>query len=155
MWSRYVSSKAFRWSLAAVAIAILSGMSGCISVRGSLETEETTVVQQTEPGNPFIGKVRHVVLYAYKPGTPAEVIAAQEEQGRAMANEITQIEDVEHGTILGSGGRAQGYTHGLIFTYANEADLQAYVAHPAHQQFVQTALPNLSQMLVFDYIAEE
>ncbi|MBI1319941.1 MAG: Dabb family protein [Candidatus Hydrogenedens sp.] len=105
--------------------------------------------------NPAIGKVRHVVLYAYKDDVTPEQQAEIAEQSRKLIDQIPLIEDLEWGTDLTEGARSQGYTHCLIFTFATPEAVKEYVARPAHQAFFELAKPHLGKLLVVDYVAQE
>lgn len=105
-------------------------------------------------GNPNLGKIRHVVLYAHKEGTTEEQVKEIEAESRKLIDSIDQILDYEWGTHVGSGPLSQGYTHCLMMTFENESTLKEYVAHPAHQAFVKLAFPHLEKMLVIDYKAQ-
>lgn len=105
--------------------------------------------------NPAIGKVRHVVLYAYKPEVSAEKQAEIAQRSRELINQIPLIEDIEWGPDVNAGARAQGYTHCVLMTFASPGAVKEYVAHPAHQAFLELAKPHLEKLLVMDYIAQE
>lgn len=105
--------------------------------------------------NPAIGKVRHVVLYAYKAEVSVEKQAEIAQRSRELINQIPLIEDLEWGPDLNAGARSQGYTHCLLMTFATPEAVAAYVAHPAHQAFLELAKPHLEKLLVVDYVAQE
>lgn len=105
--------------------------------------------------NPAIGKVRHVVLYAYKPEVTVEKQAEIAQRSRELINQIPLIEDLEWGPDLNAGARSQGYTHCLLMTFADAEAVAAYAAHPAHQTFLELAKPHLDKLLVVDYTAQE
>ncbi len=105
--------------------------------------------------NPAIGKVRHVVLYAYKPEVTPEKQAEIAERSRELVNQIPLIEELEWGPDLSEGARSQGYTHCLLMTFATPEAVKEYVAHPAHEAFLELAKPHLAKLLVVDYIAKE
>ncbi len=111
--------------------------------------------ESTKIPNPNLGKVRHVVLYAYK----AEVTPEKQEeiatQSRNLINQIDLIRDLEWGPNLGTGPVSQGYTHCLLMTFDSFEDVKTYAAHPAHQDFLALARPHLDKLLVVDYVAQE
>lgn len=106
-------------------------------------------------GNPYLGKTRHVVLYAYKADTTPEMQAEIAEKSRKLIEQIPLIEDLEWGTNVGDAGRAQGFTHCLLMTFANQAAVKEYAATPQHQEFLKLAMPHLEKLMVVDYVAQE
>ena len=133
-----------RWGWAA-AVAVVAA--------GALWSPGPAVWAKT--ANPAIGKVRHVVLYAYKPETTAEQQAEIAERSRDLISRIPLIEDLEWGTDVNDGARAQGYTHCLLMTFASYDAVKEYAAHPAHVEFLELAKPHLGKLLVVDYVAQE
>ncbi len=69
----------------------------------------------------------------------------------ALPAAIDLIVAFEWGTNVSPEGLAQGYTHCFQLTFANEADRDAYLVHPAHREFVEMPKPGIEQTLVFDY----
>ncbi len=97
--------------------------------------------------------LRHIVLFAFKPeATPSE-IASVEEAFAALPGQIPEIIDFEWGTDVSIEGRAQGFTHCFLVTFADEAGREAYLPHPAHQAFVALVSQHRERGLVIDYWA--
>ena len=98
-----------------------------------------------------IPELRHVVIFKYKP----EVTAAQlDEINRAFQNlkiAIPQVKEFERGINNSPEGLNKGFTHCYLITFANEADRDAYLPHPAHKQFVELIGGKLEEAFVFDY----
>jgi len=98
------------------------------------------------------GKVlRHVVLFKFKQSsTPADVdriVAAF----RGLPARIAQIKEFEWGTDVSPEGKAQGFTHCFLVSFASEADRDAYLPHPAHKEFVGIVGPHLEGVCVVDF----
>lgn len=102
-----------------------------------------------------MGKLRHVVLLAFKDDAPPEKIKAVEEGFCALPAKIPQITAYEWGTDCSVEGKAHGYTHCFLVTFDNAAGRQAYLPHPAHKAFVERLKPSLDKVLVIDYVARE
>lgn len=109
----------------------------------------------SDVSNPYLGKVRHVVLYSYKDGVTQEQQDEIAAKSRNLINQIDLIRDLEWGPNLGTSPVSQGYTHCLIMTFDSFDDVKTYAAHPAHQEFLALARPHLEQLLVVDYVAQE
>lgn len=95
--------------------------------------------------------LRHVVLFQFKDGTPAESVRQVENAFRALPDKINVIQDFEWGTDVSVEGMAEGYTHCFFVTFANEADRDAYLPHPDHTAFGAVLRPHLEKALVVDY----
>jgi hypothetical protein len=96
-------------------------------------------------------QLRHVVLFQFhEQVTPAQV----DEVAKAFARLPAQIPEIvafEWGTDVSVEGKAQGFTHGFLVTFKDEAGRDVYLPHPAHQEFVKLVGPRVKDVLVFDY----
>jgi len=102
------------------------------------------------------GKIlRHVVLFKFKDGTSPEKIKEIEDAFAALPGKIDAIQDFEWGTDNSPEGKAQGFTHCYLVTFANEQGRDAYLPHPAHEAFKKIVGPHLDKVLVVDYWAED
>lgn len=97
--------------------------------------------------------LRHVVLFKFKDGTAAADVTAIEDAFRALPAQIDAIQDFEWGTDVSVEGKAEGYTHCFLVTFADAAARDIYLPHPAHKAFGQVLRPHLDKVLVFDYWA--
>src|SRR6266568_1443364 len=97
--------------------------------------------------------LRHVVMYKFKDDvTPAqlkEVIDAF----ASLPKKVDTIIGFEHGTNVSKEGKSEGFTHVFVVTFKNEADRDAYIAHPAHEAYVKVVRDRREKVVVFDYWA--
>ena len=97
--------------------------------------------------------LRHIVMYKFKddlkPAEIDEVIAAF----NALPSKIDTIIGYEHGTNIGAEGKSEGFTHVFVVTFKNEKDRDAYIAHPAHAEYVKVAKGRREKVIVFDFWA--
>src|SRR5438034_11272408 len=97
---------------------------------------------------------RHVVMYKLKDDvTPAqlkEVIDAF----AALPKKVDTIIGFESGTNISTEGKSEGFTHMFVVTFKNEADVAAYLVHPAHEAYVNVVKGRREKVTVFDYWAE-
>lgn len=121
----------------------------------ALATISLAAVAGDKLANPALGKVRHVVLYAYKADVTPEKQAEIAQSSRDLIKHIELIKDLEWGADLNAGARSQGYTHCLLMTFDSQEAVKEYIAHPAHQAFVELAKPHLEKLMVVDYVAAE
>ena len=98
--------------------------------------------------------LRHVVLLKFKPEATAEQIAAIETAFCALPKKIDTITDFEWGTDVAPEKRSEGFTHCFLVSFADAAGRDAYLPHPAHQEFVSLLKPKLEKVLVVDYWAK-
>ncbi len=103
-----------------------------------------------------MSKLRHVVMFKFKEDSSPEAIREIEQEFAALPSKIDGITDFEWGTDISTEGKTQGYSHCFLVTFTNEAARDAYLPHPAHQEFVKlvrrhTAGPSL----VLDYWSRE
>jgi heme-degrading monooxygenase HmoA len=98
--------------------------------------------------------LRHIVMYKFKDDvTPAqlkEVIDAF----AALPKKVDTIVGFEHGTNVSKEGKSEGFTHVFVVTFKNEADLAAYLIHPAHEAYVKVVRDRREKVVVFDYWAD-
>lgn len=97
--------------------------------------------------------LRHVVLFAFRPETTPDQIAAVEAAFAALPAQIPAIIAFEWGRDVSVEGKAQGFTHCFLVTFEDEAGRAAYLPHPAHQAFVQLVSQHREKGLVLDYWA--
>lgn len=131
---------------ALVLIATLS--SGCLVMRGQVTT--TTRVSTTDTRD-----LVHIVLFKFKEGASAAEIAQVERAFRNLPHQIQEVQDFSWGVEMSGRNLSQGFTHGGMFTFDNEADRDAYLAHPSHVAFAQLAGQVVEETFVFDYWAQE
>lgn len=83
------------------------------------------------------GRVRHVVVFKYKPdATPAQIQQVTA-AFRALATSIPGITGFEDGVNDSPEGKNQGFTHVYVLTFENAAARDAYLPHPEHKKFGQ------------------
>ena len=97
--------------------------------------------------------LRHVVLFRWKPETPAAKTREIEDAFRALPGKIPQIAGFEWGHDVSVGGFSQGYTHCFVVSFHSAADRDVYVPHPDHAAFIALSRPHVDGLLVIDYFA--
>lgn len=117
---------------------------GCISIRASVKEDASLSHHKV---------LRHVVLCKFKEGTTPPQIAEIERRFFELKDKIDVIECIEGGADASVEGLAQGFTHCFIVTFPDEAARDAYIPHPAHQEFVASLKPYLDKLLVVDFWA--
>jgi len=98
-------------------------------------------------------KLRHMVLFGFKPGTSEAQVAELVGRFRALKDDVPGVEDFECGVDVSPEGLSQGHTHCFLLTFASESARDAYLPHPRHQAFVSWIGPIVEKALVVDYWA--
>jgi hypothetical protein len=98
--------------------------------------------------------LRHVVLFQFKEGTTEAKIKEIEAAFASLPGKIEVIQEFEWGTNISVEGKADGFTHCFLVTFGSDADRDAYLPHPDHQEFVSLVRPNVDRSLVLDYWAQ-
>lgn len=99
--------------------------------------------------------VSHVVLAWLKPGTSQEYIAEVEARSQVL-RDIPGVREIRTGVALASDRPVVDASYDLgIYVYFDTAeDLQRYLGHPTHTDFVnQWVKPHLERMQVYDFQA--
>jgi hypothetical protein len=95
--------------------------------------------------------LRHVVLFGFKSTSSPEDIQKIVEAFKALPSKISEIKDFEWGINSSPEGLNQGLTHAFTVTFHSDSDRDAYIPHPAHQEFVGVLGPHLDKVTVLDY----
>jgi len=95
--------------------------------------------------------VRHVVLFAYKAGTTPDQARDIEKRFLDLKNKIDGVLDLEGGADISAEKMQQGFTHCFVVSFVNTAARDAYLPHPAHQEFVKFLGPYIEKALVIDF----
>ena len=96
-------------------------------------------------------KLRHVVLFGFKPSASEAQVDDLVTRFRALQGLVPGIDAFECGTNSSPEGLAQGHSHCFTLTFASDAARDGYLVHPDHLAFVKFAGPLLEKSLVVDY----
>ena len=99
--------------------------------------------------------LRHVVLFKFTDSTTPEQIKRIEDAFRVLPSKINFIRGFEWGTNVSPENLNQGYTHCFFLTFASDKDRDAYLLHPAHQDFGKILTPYLDKVTVVDFWAQK
>ena len=95
--------------------------------------------------------VKHVVSFKFKKDATAEQIKRIETAFAALKGAIPQIQSLEWGTNVSKENLDKGFTHMWVLSFKNEADVQTYIDHKVHQDFVALLKPILDDAFVLDF----
>jgi hypothetical protein len=98
---------------------------------------------------------KHLVLLRLKPQTTPEEIAEIFEALDDLQERIPGIVDICSGPYESPEGLHKGFTHAFILTLADGESRDAYLEHPAHEEFkqliVQHLAGGLADLVAFDF----
>ena len=95
--------------------------------------------------------IRHILLIAFKQGTPPARIDAVRTAFLAIPHQVRGVTAVEWGENDSPEGRDDGFTHSVLMTFADEAVRQRYLPHPDHDALKAIFRPVLARIIVLDY----
>ena len=98
-------------------------------------------------------KIHHIVLVkfpAHKFQRLADLMADLEK----LRTRLPGFLSLCGGPYASPEGLNQGYTHGLLMTFADAATRDRYLTHPDHDKIKQAFLPDLEGVVAFDFEAD-
>jgi len=94
--------------------------------------------------------IDHVVFLAVRPGTPDASVETMLRALRGLSGKIPVVRELTAGPTVTDRGRQ--FTHGLLVRFGSRADLDTYLAHPAHVAVVEEFVkPIADDVLVLDW----
>lgn len=104
-------------------------------------------------------QVKHVVLMKVRPETPASQVEKIFRDLPSLVGQVPGLLDFSGGAYSTTEGLNQGFTHGFVMTFADEASRDGYLPHPLHEfvksQIVAVLDGGLSGVIAFDWLAEK
>lgn len=104
-----------------------------------------------------MAKIHHVVLLRFKPETSSATLDAMSKALVDLKGKVPGILDVSSGPYASSEGLNQGFTYGLMVTFADAASRDGYLQHPDHEVVKQMILDELDgefdRVVAFDWQA--
>ncbi|MCH7376818.1 Dabb family protein [Aeromonas sp. MR19] len=95
--------------------------------------------------------IRHILLITFKGEASPDDIAAVRAAFLAIPHQVSGVLAVEWGQNDSPEGRAEGFTHSVLMTFADEAARQRYLPHPDHDALKTLFRPVLDRIIVLDY----
>ncbi len=99
--------------------------------------------------------LRHIVLYKFKDNqTPAQIQEVVDAFA-ALPSKIDTVVSLHYGTNVSEENKSEGLTHCFLVTFRDEKGRDAYIKHPAHQDYVNIVKDRREKVVVFDFWADE
>ncbi len=93
--------------------------------------------------------VVHAFLFRWKPQTSEQDKQQAAERILALQNQIPGLIDASYSA--NTSPRSQGFTHGGVMKFRDQAALEAYFTHPLHVTLVDWLMPLLAVAAELDY----
>jgi hypothetical protein len=119
---------------------------------GAILTSSPAFAEAPSKGEKLL---RHVVLVKFKDSATAADVQKVTDAFAALPKKIDVIQDFEWGTDVGVENLSKGFTHCFLVTFRDAKGRDAYLPHPAHEEFKKLALPLVENVLVVDYWAKD
>ncbi|MFM8933652.1 MAG: Dabb family protein [Gemmataceae bacterium] len=123
----------------------LAAMACVIAFAGWIVTDRA----DAQPGEKPV--LKHIVLYKFKDSLTQAQVDEVINAFNALPSKIPGIIGYEAGTNVSKEGKSEGLTHSFVLTFKSMQDLDAYIAHPAHQAYVDIVKTRREKVVVFDY----
>jgi hypothetical protein len=97
-------------------------------------------------------KMHHIVLLKFAPhkgDRAAELVVALD----GLRKRLPGFLSLSGGPYSSPEGMNQGFTHGLLMTFADAAARDHYLFHPDHEKVKQAFLPDVEGVVAFDFEA--
>ena len=98
--------------------------------------------------------LQHIVLMKFPSVLSADEDATLRSMVASWPEEIGTMTELRFGGDL-TGDRSRGYQYLLVTVFPDAATLEAYVAHPVHQEFVSFLDEHSCERLAFDYYLDD
>lgn len=93
----------------------------------------------------------HAFLFQWKPQATTQDKQQAAESIRALQGQIPGLMETSYNANISP--RSQGFTHGGVMKFRDQASLEAYFVHPVHQKLVDWLMPLLAVAAELDYQA--
>ncbi len=98
--------------------------------------------------------LQHIVLYKFKDSLRPEQIQEVVDAFAALPGKIDSVAGLQYGTNVSEEGKSEGLTHCFLVTFRDAEGRDAYIKHPAHQEYVNLVRERREKVVVFDFWAE-
>lgn len=98
--------------------------------------------------------LRHIVMYKFKDEISKPQIQEVIDTFAGLPKKIDGIVAFEHGPNVSPEGKSEGLTYCFVVSFKDEAARDAYLKHPAHDDYVKVVKDRREKVVVFDYWAD-
>jgi hypothetical protein len=98
--------------------------------------------------------LRHIVMYKFKDEISKPQVQEVIDTFAGLPKKIDGIVAFEHGPNVSPEGKSEGLTYCFVVSFKDEAARDAYLKHPAHDDYVKVVKDRREKVVVFDYWAD-
>lgn len=98
--------------------------------------------------------LRHIVMYSFKESTTDAEVEEVVKAFCALPGRIPEVIGFEHGINSSPEGKSEGFTHCFLVSFRDANARDVYIAHPAHQEFVNLVKERREKVIVLDYLID-
>lgn len=98
--------------------------------------------------------LRHIVMYKFKDEISKPQVQEVIDTFAGLPKKIPGIVAFEHGPNVSPEGKSDGLTYCFVVSFQDEAARDAYLKHPAHDDYVKVVKDRREKVVVFDYWAD-
>jgi hypothetical protein len=98
--------------------------------------------------------LRHIVMYKFKDEISKPQIQEVIDTFAGLPKKIDGIVAFEHGPNVSPEGKSEGLSYCFVVSFKDEAARDAYLKHPAHDDYVKVVKDRREKVVVFDYWAD-
>lgn len=98
--------------------------------------------------------LRHIVMYKFKDEISKPQVQEVIDAFAGLPKKIDGIVAFEHGPNVSPEGKSEGLTYCFVVSFKDEAARDAYLKHPAHDDYVKVVKDRREKVVVFDYWAD-
>ena len=99
--------------------------------------------------------LKHIVLYKFKDDQSPQQVQEVIDAFAALPGKIDTVAGLQYGTNVSEENKSEGLTHCFLVTFRDAAGRDAYIKHPAHQEYVNVVKDRREKVVVFDFWADE
>jgi len=99
--------------------------------------------------------LKHIVLYKFKDNQTPQQIQEVVDAFAALPGKIDTVAGLQYGTNVSEENKSEGLTHCFLVTFRDAQGRDAYIKHPAHQEYVNLVKDRREKVVVFDFWADQ
>jgi len=129
-------------------LSLIFVINACDTTNPKDNTQNTSTSTKKEMSEKLL---RHVVLFNFNETATEETIHTIEKAFAELPKKISEIHSFEWGINNSEEKLDKGLTHCFLVTFLSKEDRDAYLPHPAHQDFVKLLDGYIEDVTVVDY----
>ena len=138
---------------AVFSVVLIAGIAMTVSHRSESSAADKPAAKTAAGKRPQV--LKHIVLYKFKDNQSPAQIQEVVDAFAALPGKIDTVAGLQYGTNVSEENKSEGLTHCFLVTFRDAAGRDAYIKHPAHQEYVNLVKDRREKVVVFDFWADE